>query len=124
MKKMKVVESYNGGDQGFLNEMFAWWHRLPHELNFMKVFVDKDDRVHLIDDRVHAVHYTGLKPWKCTEEEHDCNWDLPIFERYASNSGHKMWWQVYRAMPEKLKPFCSRNRQRAWARNPTSLEMK
>ncbi|KAL1555372.1 putative UDP-glucuronate:xylan alpha-glucuronosyltransferase 5 [Salvia divinorum] len=109
MEKMRVVQSYNGGDQGFLNEMFAWWHRLPHELNFMKVFVDPQDNVHLIDEGVNVVHYTGLKPWKCAGEEHDCNWNLPEFHRYASNSAHRTWWRVYRTMPEILRPYCSRN---------------
>ncbi|XP_057784949.1 putative UDP-glucuronate:xylan alpha-glucuronosyltransferase 4 [Salvia miltiorrhiza] len=118
MEKMKVVESYNGGDQGFLNEMFAWWHRLPHELNFMKVFVDREDRVHLIDKGVNVVHYTGLKPWKCPRVEHDCNWDMPEFHRYASNSAHRMWWRIYRTMPEKLRPYCSRNTYTA--KSPTS----
>lgn len=37
MKKRFVVGSYNGGDQGYLNEMFIWWHRLPGKLNFLKV---------------------------------------------------------------------------------------
>lgn len=25
------IVSYNGGDQGFLNEIFVWWHRLVHK---------------------------------------------------------------------------------------------
>lgn len=28
MKNIKDIVSYNGGDQGFLNEIFVWWHRL------------------------------------------------------------------------------------------------
>ncbi|KAL8489398.1 hypothetical protein ACS0TY_025341 [Phlomoides rotata] len=109
MKKMVVVESYNGGDQGFLNEMFAWWHRLPHELNFMKVFIEQNDTEHVIVDEFYALHYTGLKPWKCSGER-DCNWDVPAFHRYASDSAHGMWWGVYRGMPEKLRSYCSQNR--------------
>ncbi|XP_051148698.1 putative UDP-glucuronate:xylan alpha-glucuronosyltransferase 5 [Andrographis paniculata] len=107
LRKMKVVESYNGGDQGFLNEMFAWWHRLPARMNYLKVFVDPEDDQHWIDgDDVFAVHYTGLKPWKCGDEGRDCNWESPVFERYASDSGHRMWWKVYRRMPEELREFC------------------
>lgn len=112
MKKMMVVESYNGGDQGFLNEVFAWWHRLPHEVNFMKVFVDQNDTEHVIVDEFYVLHYTGLKPWKCSSER-DCNWDVPAFHRYASDFAHGMWWRVYRGMPEKLRPYCSQNRLRA-----------
>ncbi|KAI3471738.1 hypothetical protein Pfo_028388 [Paulownia fortunei] len=109
MKKMLVVESYNGGDQGFLNEMFAWWHRLPAQLNYLKVFVDRNDHLHWINKDVYAVHYTGLKPWKCFKER-DCNWDVLEFHRYASNSAHRMWWRVYRTMPKKLRPYCSQDR--------------
>ncbi|XLU24774.1 hypothetical protein S245_060840 [Arachis hypogaea] len=32
------IVSYNGGDQGFLNEVFVWWHRLPRRVNFLKNF--------------------------------------------------------------------------------------
>ncbi|KAK6124865.1 hypothetical protein DH2020_041399 [Rehmannia glutinosa] len=117
MKKMMVVESYNGGDQGFLNEMFAWWHRLPAQLNYLKVFVDPKDRLHWIHKDVFAVHYTGLKPWKCFEER-DCNWDVAEFHRYASNSAHKMWWKVYRSMPKNLRTYCSLDRYRV--KNGTS----
>lgn len=106
-----VVESYNGGDQGFLNEMWWWWHRLPAQANYLKVFVDVNDHVHWIDkDVVYAVHYTGLKPWKCFDESRDCNWDSPEWHRYASDSAHKMWWRVYRTMPEDLRPYCERDR--------------
>ncbi|KAL0404842.1 UNVERIFIED_CONTAM: putative UDP-glucuronate:xylan alpha-glucuronosyltransferase 5 [Sesamum radiatum] len=105
IKKMRVVESYNGGDQGFLNEMFAWWHRLPAQLNYLKVFVNPNDHLHWINNEVYAVHYTGLKPWKCFKQL-DCNWDEETFHRYASSSAHRMWWRVYRAMPKKLRPYC------------------
>ncbi|GFP80861.1 putative UDP-glucuronate:xylan alpha-glucuronosyltransferase 5 [Phtheirospermum japonicum] len=108
MEKMMVVESYNGGDQGFLNEMYAWWHRLPALTNYLKVFVDVNDHLHYVNKKdVFAVHYTGLKPWKCEDEESDCNWDVLKFHRYASNSAHKMWWKVYKSMPEDLRDYCS-----------------
>ncbi|KAL3637183.1 hypothetical protein CASFOL_019482 [Castilleja foliolosa] len=108
MEKMVVVESYNGGDQGFLNEIFAWWHRLPATTNYLKVFVDVNDHLHYVDRKnVLAVHYTGLKPWKCEDEESDCNWDVLEFHRYASNSAHKMWWKVYKSMPKDLRDYCS-----------------
>ncbi|KAL6498512.1 hypothetical protein OROHE_026609 [Orobanche hederae] len=106
-EKMKVVESYNGGDQGFLNEMFAWWHRLPPQMNYLKVFVDVNDHFHWISKDVFAVHYTGLKPWKCDDKERDCNWDVLEFHRYASNSAHRMWWKVFKSMPQNLRGYCS-----------------
>ncbi|EPS69985.1 plant glycogenin-like starch initiation protein 3 [Genlisea aurea] len=107
VREMMVVESYNGGDQGFLNEMFWWWHRLPAESNYLKVFVDPSDRLHWVNkDTVYAVHYTGLKPWKCLRDE-DCNWDFDEFHRYASHSAQRLWINVFRKMPRALRDFCS-----------------
>src|ERR1044072_680334 len=34
MNKTLKVKPYNGGDQGFVNEVFTWWHRLPSKLNY------------------------------------------------------------------------------------------
>lgn len=42
MAKSFELESYNGGDQGFLNEVFTWWHRLPSKINHLKMF-EKDN---------------------------------------------------------------------------------
>lgn len=38
MEKTFELKSYNGGDQGFLNEVFTWWHRLPSKTNYLKIF--------------------------------------------------------------------------------------
>ncbi|GKB33296.1 putative nuclease HARBI1 [Tanacetum coccineum] len=38
MNHINEITSYNGGDQGFLNEIFTWWHRLPKHVNFLKFF--------------------------------------------------------------------------------------
>ncbi|KAL0325600.1 UNVERIFIED_CONTAM: UDP-glucuronate:xylan alpha-glucuronosyltransferase 2 [Sesamum radiatum] len=38
MNRRKEIVSYNGGDQGFLNEVFVWWQRLPRRVNFLKNF--------------------------------------------------------------------------------------
>uniref|UniRef100_N1QVL8 Hexosyltransferase n=1 Tax=Aegilops tauschii TaxID=37682 RepID=N1QVL8_AEGTA len=34
----RTIRSYNGGDQGYLNEVFVWWHRLPRRVNYLKNF--------------------------------------------------------------------------------------
>ncbi|CAI7879368.1 unnamed protein product [Closterium sp. NIES-53] len=36
IKNLKRVRSANGGDQGFLNNVFTWWHRLPDSINTLK----------------------------------------------------------------------------------------
>ncbi|KAK9219085.1 hypothetical protein WN943_007724 [Citrus x changshan-huyou] len=81
MLKSFKVSSYNGGDQGFLNEVFTWWHRLPKRINH-------------------------LKPWMCYKD-YDCNWDMVSRHIFASDSAHKKWWQVYDAMPKKLQQYCA-----------------
>ncbi|KAK9219045.1 hypothetical protein WN943_007684 [Citrus x changshan-huyou] len=97
LKSFKVL-SYNGGDQGFLNEVFTWWHRLPKRINNLKVFSKQDDKEHQVGDGLYAIHYLGLKPWMCYKD-YDCNW--------ACDSAHKKWWQVYDAMPKKLQQYCA-----------------
>ncbi|KAK6139443.1 hypothetical protein DH2020_026797 [Rehmannia glutinosa] len=110
MKQRYRVASYNGGDQGFLNEMFMWWHRWPTKLNFLKDFsnLPEDDYVHeIIPDDIYALHYLGLKPWMCRrKDEYDCNWDNPENKRFASDSAHRMWWRVHDAMPKELRAHC------------------
>ncbi|KAG8374025.1 hypothetical protein BUALT_Bualt11G0088000 [Buddleja alternifolia] len=106
MKKRFVVESYNGGDQGFLNEMFPWWHRLSAKLNFLKFYNPVHDHKRRVPNDVYAVHYLGLKPWMCYKD-YDCNWDRLEYQQFASDSANERWWQVYEAMPKKLRQFCS-----------------
>lgn len=42
MEKSFELKSYNGGDQGFLNEVFTWWHRLPSRVNYLKIFLKEN----------------------------------------------------------------------------------
>ncbi|TKY61489.1 putative UDP-glucuronate:xylan alpha-glucuronosyltransferase 4 [Spatholobus suberectus] len=106
MNRTSKVSSYNGGDQGFLNEIFTWWHRLPTKLNHMKSFRrQRGNEKHEVPDDVYAIHYLGLKPWMCYRD-YDCNWDMQDRHIYASDSAHKRWWQVYDAMPKELQSYC------------------
>ncbi|XP_076931815.1 putative UDP-glucuronate:xylan alpha-glucuronosyltransferase 5 [Bidens hawaiensis] len=105
MENIFTFGSYNGGDQGFLNEAFTWWHRFHSTVNHLKVFHDPDNPTREIPDNLFTVHYLGLKPWVCYKD-YDCNWDMLDRRRYASDSAHKQWWKVYEAMPSNLKPFC------------------
>ncbi|XP_027349552.1 putative UDP-glucuronate:xylan alpha-glucuronosyltransferase 4 [Abrus precatorius] len=106
MEKTNKVRSYNGGDQGFLNQIFTWWHRLPTKLNYLKVFHQSDsEKRHEVPDDVDVIHYLGLKPWMCYRD-YDCNWDVQERQIFASDSAHKRWWQVYDAMPKQLQSYC------------------
>ncbi|KAF9606412.1 hypothetical protein IFM89_025101 [Coptis chinensis] len=109
MKKMYTLSSYNGGDQGFLNEAFTWWHRLPTRLNFLKIFEGVKDEEHNVPDSVYTIHYLGLKPWMCYRD-YDCNWDKLDHHPFASDLANKRWWKVYDAMPKRLHPYCGLSR--------------
>ncbi|PSS24925.1 UDP-glucuronate:xylan alpha-glucuronosyltransferase [Actinidia chinensis var. chinensis] len=100
MEKRNEIVSYNGGDQGFLNEMFPWWHRWPSKLNHLKIFEQ-----HHIPKDLYAIHYLGMKPWQCYMD-YDCNWDISTHRLFANDEAHRRWWQVYMAMPRRLKPHC------------------
>uniref|UniRef100_A0A1J3GLJ0 Hexosyltransferase n=1 Tax=Noccaea caerulescens TaxID=107243 RepID=A0A1J3GLJ0_NOCCA len=112
MLKSFKIESYNGGDQGFLNEYFVWWHRLSKRVNTMKYFGDesKNNKTRQLPDNLEGIHYLGLKPWRCYRD-YDCNWDLKTRRVYASESVHKRWWKVYDKMPKKLKGYCGLSRK-------------
>ncbi|MBA0833069.1 hypothetical protein Goarm_017408, partial [Gossypium armourianum] len=114
MLKSFKVGSYNGGDQGFLNEVFTWWHRLPKEVNFLKYF-DGNHSLNRekIPDDLSAIHYLGLKPWMCYRD-YDCNWDIKERQVFASDKAHEKWWQVYDEMPERLKQYCGLSPHMNW----------
>ncbi|XP_065851721.1 putative UDP-glucuronate:xylan alpha-glucuronosyltransferase 4 [Euphorbia lathyris] len=105
MSKITKLKSYNGGDQGFLNEVFTWWHRLPSKLNYLKVFRRGDDRNREISENVYAIHLLGLKPWMCYKD-YDCNWDMVDRHEFASDSAHMKWWKVFDKMPKRLQKYC------------------
>ncbi|KAG5232481.1 UDP-glucuronate:xylan alpha-glucuronosyltransferase [Salix suchowensis] len=88
MSKRDKLFSYNGGDQGFLNEVFTWWHRLPTRLNYLKIFKEQGNPDHEI------------------QKDYDCNWDMLDRHVFASDSAHRRWWRVYDAMPRKLQKYC------------------
>jgi glycogenin glucosyltransferase len=107
MNKTSKVKPYNGGDQGFLNEIFTWWHRLPSKLNHMKSFRQMGDNdTHEVPKDVYTLHYLGLKPWTCYRD-YDCNWDKQDRHIYASDSANEVWWSVYDTMPKHLQSYCA-----------------
>ncbi|KAL6955429.1 putative UDP-glucuronate:xylan alpha-glucuronosyltransferase 3 [Sarracenia purpurea var. burkii] len=122
MDHINDIESYNGGDQGYLNEIFTWWHRIPKRINFLKHFWEGDEdekkemkiRLFGADPPVlYVLHYLGLKPWLCFRD-YDCNWNVDILHEFASDVAHKRWWKVHDAMPENLQKYCLlRSKQKA-----------
>lgn len=93
-----------------MNEVFTWRHWLPARLNWMKFFLKpSNDRQPPSD--AYAIHYLGLKPWTCYGD-FDCNWDVEERQIFASEGGHRLWWEVYDAMPEMLRAVCGISKER------------
>lgn len=128
MRRRKHIISYNGGDQGYLNEIFVWWHRLPRRVNFLKNFwsnstVEKGLKNQLFESdpsKLYSVHYLGLKPWQCYRD-YDCNYDIPDQIVFASDVAHARWWKLHDEMDAKLQRFCGLTEKRKfelkWDRN-------
>ncbi|KAK4487517.1 hypothetical protein RD792_005833, partial [Penstemon davidsonii] len=122
MDHINEIESYNGGDQGYLNEVFTWWHRIPKHMNFLKHFwigdeeEKKERKTRLFGASppiLYVIHYLGLKPWLCFRD-YDCNWNVDILQEFASDVAHETWWKVHDAMPENLQKYCLlRSKQKA-----------
>ncbi|KAL6209271.1 hypothetical protein ACLB2K_020213 [Fragaria x ananassa] len=122
MDHIDEIVSYNGGDQGYLNEIFTWWHRIPKHMNFLKHFWEGDElekkerKTHLFQADppiLYVLHYLGNKPWLCFRD-YDCNWNVDFLQEFASDVAHKRWWKVHDAMPENLQKFCLlRSKQKA-----------
>ncbi|KAJ7959244.1 Hexosyltransferase [Quillaja saponaria] len=122
MEHINEIMSYNGGDQGYLNEIFTWWHRIPKHMNFLKHFWEGDEeekkkmKTHLFGADppiLYVLHYLGNKPWLCFRD-YDCNWNVDILHEFASDVAHARWWKVHDAMPENLQKFCLlRSKQKA-----------
>lgn len=113
MDQIMETRSYNGGDQGYLNEIFPWWHRIPKHLNFLKHFwsnttIELETKTALFaaDPPVlYVIHYLGLKPWLCFRD-YDCNWNLKGLHVYASDVAHASWYKIHDSMPVTLQRHC------------------
>ncbi|KAK9671991.1 hypothetical protein RND81_12G068300 [Saponaria officinalis] len=89
MSSIEDGVSYNGGDQGYLNEVLTWWHRLTRKLTFMKFYVHEGGNRSVPIDR-YTIHYLGFKP---------------------CNDVHARWWGVYDTLPKELQKYCGMTKQ-------------
>ncbi|XP_010525992.1 PREDICTED: UDP-glucuronate:xylan alpha-glucuronosyltransferase 2 isoform X2 [Tarenaya hassleriana] len=132
MSQRNDIVSYNGGDQGYLNEIFVWWHRLPRRVNFLKNFwsnttLETNLKNHLFSldpPKLYSIHYLGWKPWLCYRD-YDCNFDVEEQLVYASDAAHERWWRVHDSMGEGLQRFCRLTKRRRtelnWERRKARL---
>ena len=78
LRRLPYTPSKDGGDQGFLNNVFPDWHRLPPEYNTTKRVFSHHPELYVHDD-IKVLHYVGNKPWEPSEadgryEEIDRRW--------------------------------------------------
>jgi lipopolysaccharide biosynthesis glycosyltransferase len=109
MEQLFSMQSYDGGDQGFLNTFFAGWydlpsrHRLPAGYN-MHQFIYQFLRGHpsllaQLEREVKVIHYTVQKPWLAAA---------------TLAGGSEAWWEMYfNAHPEQAS---------AWKRRMHAME--
>jgi glycogenin glucosyltransferase len=63
LDRLGNTASYDGGDQGFLNNVFTDWRRLPQEYNTTKrMFAHHPALFNAAEIKV--LHYVGAKPWE------------------------------------------------------------
>ncbi|CAI5962536.1 unnamed protein product [Closterium sp. NIES-64] len=128
LANVHTIRSPNGGDQGYLNNIFTWWHRLPNSYNTLKHIwaSDPHDRALELEMKnrwfseepaeIHTIHYLGRKPWQCYRD-FDCTWLYPWDHNFANEAAHKRWWAMHDTMPESLQQMC-------WLRNEDKTEME
>lgn len=69
-----IVETYDGADQGFLNNYFKKWHALNCNYNVTKRVYKFTEIWNKIKDDVFVYHFTTTKPWIKLEDPMDELW--------------------------------------------------
>lgn len=103
LDQLGKASSYDGGDQGFLNDFFADWYAMPvanrlpagcnmHHFVFQFLHAHPSLRRRLLDE-VYVVHYTLQKPWLAT----------------TVSGGSELWWQNFlNVHPERHRQWVDR----------------
>ncbi|CAI5982606.1 unnamed protein product [Closterium sp. NIES-64] len=120
------IFSYNRGDQGYINNVFPWWHRLPDHTTVLKhkpphttcgtgkrpyaaynEAVATQNALFSSDPpQLHAIHFLGRKPWVCFRD-FDCNLSASLHDlKFVNEAAFKRWWAVHDGLEERLKPWC------------------
>jgi Glycosyl transferase family 8/Alpha-2,3-sialyltransferase (CST-I) len=63
LDRLGNTASYDGGDQGFLNNIFPHWRRLPQEYNTTKRMFAHHPALFNAEE-IKVLHYVGVKPWE------------------------------------------------------------
>ncbi|CAI5462815.1 unnamed protein product [Closterium sp. Yama58-4] len=115
---IRYLVSYNRGFQGFINNAYPWWHRLPDFTNLLK---HKPLHGHAYPDgglaaqnalfasdppQMTTIHYLGRKPWVCFRD-FDCNLSASLHDlKFVNDVAFRRWWAVHDGIDESLKQWC------------------
>ncbi|CAI5523093.1 unnamed protein product [Closterium sp. Naga37s-1] len=118
--------AYSYEDQGYINNVFPWWHRLPDHTTVLKhkpphttcgtgkrpyaaynEAVATQNALFSSDPpQLHAIHFLGRKPWVCFRD-FDCNLSASLHDlKFVNEAAFKRWWAVHDGLEERLKPWC------------------
>lgn len=91
--------SADGGDQGFLNELFKEeWVRLPPEYNTLKRLLVHHPQLINISD-VAVLHYVGKKPWQIETRDTGYAYLTPIWAQHLTESDWSdFFWHIHRKL--------------------------
>jgi glycogenin len=101
MKALQGFDSYDGGDQGFLNSFFADWWKMPAENrlpvgynmpNFIYQFLSGHPTLkQTLEGEAKLLHYLVQKPWQAAA---------------TFTGGSEKWWEFYyKTHPEEASDF-------------------
>ena len=89
LEKIPHIESFDGGDTGFMWSFLPMYYELPQDV----VRIKYSQATKLIGEAYHVLHFTGNKPLTCGRGM-DCNrnhGDYKMANFYAPK-WHKLWW--------------------------------
>jgi lipopolysaccharide biosynthesis glycosyltransferase len=101
MKKMNVIKSHDGGDQGFLNLYFSHWYRVPFFYNALLITaIDKNYRgaFRFQENKIKVLHYVHYKPWNSISDYYN---ELSESTIEDLNRLHSYWHRVYEQVKHK-----------------------
>lgn len=109
LQKLPVLRSYDGGDQGFLNEYFADWYtgpasqRLPLTCNVPRLLAYYASAWRRLDGQIKVIHFYGpQKPWDLKD-----GWWHKVLSRLITRftalelvepAPRTLWWAMHHEM--------------------------
>jgi hypothetical protein len=108
LAKIAHVDSYDGGDTGFMWSYLPMYYEIPASV--VRIKYDQENKV--LGNHYHVLHYVGNKPLTCGRGL-DCNRDVnsnkmtaPMRHFYAAD-WHNLWWHWHDHMLVLTEDKCN-----------------